>query len=104
VKKLINSPETMLGESLAGFAAAHSDLVMLDPELRFVRRRNVRPGKVALVSGGASDRHFEEIWRRCEDNSESAWIILMTWTSAALNIGRASMRDSIEKNAKGDAQ
>src|ERR1051325_8925372 len=54
MKKLINSPESMLSESLAGFAAAHSEIVALDPAGRFVRRRAGRAGKVALISGGAS--------------------------------------------------
>src|SRR6202171_3165432 len=54
MKKLINSPDTMLGESLAGFAAAHADIVVLDPALRLVRRRTPRAGKVALISGGGS--------------------------------------------------
>jgi dihydroxyacetone kinase-like protein len=54
MKKLINSPETMLSESLAGFAAAHADIVTLDSAGRFVQRRNLRPGKVALISGGGS--------------------------------------------------
>jgi phosphoenolpyruvate---glycerone phosphotransferase subunit DhaK len=54
MKKLINSPETVLSESLAGFAAAHADIVALDPACRFVRRRNLRAGKVALISGGGS--------------------------------------------------
>lgn len=54
MKKLINAPETALAESLDGFAAAHADVVTLDPERRFVRRRATVPGKVALVSGGGS--------------------------------------------------
>jgi dihydroxyacetone kinase-like protein len=54
MKKLINSPETMLSESLAGFAAAHADIVALDPACRFVQRRTLRAGKVALISGGGS--------------------------------------------------
>src|SRR5436190_4610646 len=54
MKKLINSPDLMLAESLAGFAAAHADIVLLDAERRFVRRRALRPGKVALISGGGS--------------------------------------------------
>src|SRR5438034_3773388 len=54
MKKLINSPETVLGESLAGFAAAHADIAVLDPDCRFVRRRTLRAGKVALISGGGS--------------------------------------------------
>src|ERR1043165_794932 len=54
MKKLINSPEPMLSESLAGFAAAHSELVALDTAKRFVRRRASHAGKVALISGGGS--------------------------------------------------
>ena len=54
MKKLINAPETVLGESLAGFAAAHHDIVLLGEEGKFIRRRNPTPGKVALISGGGS--------------------------------------------------
>lgn len=54
MKKLINRPDQVLAESLDGFAAAHADLVVLDSERRFVRRRNVRRDKVALLSGGGS--------------------------------------------------
>jgi dihydroxyacetone kinase-like protein len=54
MKKLINSPEAVLIESLAGFAAAHADIVVLDSANRFVRRKNLRAGKVALISGGGS--------------------------------------------------
>src|ERR1041385_8134003 len=54
MKKLINSPESVLSESLAGFAAAHAGIVALDPAGRFVRRRAARAGKVALISGGGS--------------------------------------------------
>src|SRR5881398_3097934 len=54
MKKLINTPELMLAESLAGFAAAHADIVSLGAEHKFVRRRELQPGKVALISGGGS--------------------------------------------------
>ncbi len=54
MKKLINDVETVLAESLDGFAAAHADIVSLGAERQFVRRRNVKPGKVALISGGGS--------------------------------------------------
>src|SRR4029077_5444927 len=50
MKKLINSPESVLSESLAGFAAAHAGIVALDPAGRFVRRRAGRTGKGALIS------------------------------------------------------
>src|SRR5271157_2190935 len=44
----------MLAEGLDGFAAAHAGLVALGLESKFVRRRNLTPGKVALISGGGS--------------------------------------------------
>jgi dihydroxyacetone kinase-like protein len=54
MKKFINSPQTFLEESLSGFAAAHQDLVVIGEEGKFVRRRTLKPGKVALISGGGS--------------------------------------------------
>lgn len=54
MKKLMNGADTILAESLDGFAAAHGDLVVLGEQRKFVRRRALKPGKVALVSGGGS--------------------------------------------------
>src|SRR5690242_20712749 len=54
VKKLINSVDDVLAESLDGFASAHADMVTLGAERKFVRRRDLNPKKVALVSGGGS--------------------------------------------------
>src|SRR5216117_3953035 len=54
MKKFINSVDGVLAESLDGLAAAHADLVVLGPERKFVRRRELNPRKVALVSGGGS--------------------------------------------------
>ena len=54
MKKFINHVDDFLTESLAGFAAAHGDLVVLNQEPVFVRRKSLKPGKVALVSGGGS--------------------------------------------------
>jgi phosphoenolpyruvate---glycerone phosphotransferase subunit DhaK len=54
MKKLINDVEAILAESLDGFAAAHADIVTLGAERQFVRRRETKPGKVALISGGGS--------------------------------------------------
>lgn len=54
MKKLINSPATVLSESLAGFASAHADLVVLGENDAFVRRAELSPGKVAIISGGGS--------------------------------------------------
>jgi phosphoenolpyruvate---glycerone phosphotransferase subunit DhaK len=54
MKKLINDVETVLAESLDGFAAAHADIVTLGVDRQFVRRQQLTPGKVALISGGGS--------------------------------------------------
>ena len=54
MKKFVNSVDTMLAESLDGFAAAHAEIVALDAERKFVRRRVLSPKKVALISGGGS--------------------------------------------------
>ena len=54
MKKLINHVDTVLSESLDGFAAAHADIVTLGAARQFVRRRTLKTGKVALISGGGS--------------------------------------------------
>jgi phosphoenolpyruvate---glycerone phosphotransferase subunit DhaK len=54
MKKLINGADTVLEESLDGFAAAHADILLLSAERKFVRRRTLKSGKVALISGGGS--------------------------------------------------
>ena len=54
MKKFVNSVDTVLAESLDGFAAAHADIVALGAERKFVIRRALNPQKVALVSGGGS--------------------------------------------------
>jgi dihydroxyacetone kinase-like protein len=54
MKKLINAVEDVVSESLAGFCAAHSDIVRMGESAPCVLRRHLKPGKVALVSGGGS--------------------------------------------------
>jgi dihydroxyacetone kinase-like protein len=54
MKKLINDVANVLTESLDGFAAAHTDLVQLGEERKFIRRKALKAGKVALISGGGS--------------------------------------------------
>jgi phosphoenolpyruvate---glycerone phosphotransferase subunit DhaK len=55
MKKLINDPQDAMRESLAGFAAAHDDIlnVSFDP-VYVVRADAPVAGKVAIVSGGGS--------------------------------------------------
>src|SRR5579863_7600111 len=54
MKKLINDVENAMSESLAGFCAAHSDIVRIGEAAPFVQRRHLKPGKVTLISGGGS--------------------------------------------------
>ena len=54
MKKLINGTETVLSESLDGFARAHADILVLGEDRKFLRRKKLRRGKVGLISGGGS--------------------------------------------------
>ncbi len=54
MKKLINDVANVLTESLDGFVSAHQDIVSLGAEHKFVQRKVLKPGKVALISGGGS--------------------------------------------------
>jgi dihydroxyacetone kinase-like protein len=54
LKKLINTVEDVVSESLAGFCAAHADIVRMGETAPFVLRRQLTLGKVALLSGGGS--------------------------------------------------
>ncbi len=54
MKKLINSPEKVVDEALAGMAAAHADLIRVEEPNIIVRRDAPRPGKVGVISGGGS--------------------------------------------------
>ena len=55
MKKLINKPEDIVTESIAGLAAAHADLIKvhLDPDFIFRIDAPVKD-KVAIISGGGS--------------------------------------------------
>src|SRR5207253_10176349 len=55
MKKFLNDPADLVRESLAGLAAAHSDLLRYDAQAQIVVRAGApTQGKVALVSGGGS--------------------------------------------------
>ncbi|MDR1077631.1 MAG: dihydroxyacetone kinase subunit DhaK, partial [Propionibacteriaceae bacterium] len=55
MKKLINDATAVVGDSLAGFELAHSDLIRVDRQLNVVYRLDAPvTGKVGLVSGGGS--------------------------------------------------
>ena len=54
MKKLINATDQVLTESLSGFVSAHADLLELGTGGKFVRRKQLKPGKPVLISGGGS--------------------------------------------------
>ena len=54
MKKLINAPDEVLADSLAGVAAAHPSLVVNASERFITRAGGPRAGKVGLLSGGGS--------------------------------------------------
>ncbi|WP_035794077.1 dihydroxyacetone kinase subunit DhaK [Kitasatospora mediocidica] len=54
MKKLINSPESVLDDALAGIAAAHPELTVDRAARVILRAGGPRPGKVAVISGGGS--------------------------------------------------
>jgi dihydroxyacetone kinase-like protein len=55
LRKLLNDPEAVVRESLAGLAAAHGDILRVDAGAQIVVRADApRQGKVALISGGGS--------------------------------------------------
>lgn len=55
MKKLINDPTNVVAETLAGFQAAHADLVTVHFDPDYVVRADAPvQGKVGLVSGGGS--------------------------------------------------
>jgi phosphoenolpyruvate---glycerone phosphotransferase subunit DhaK len=54
MKKLINSPDAVVGEALAGLAAAHPSLSVDVENMVITRAGEPVAGKVGLVSGGGS--------------------------------------------------
>lgn len=55
MKKLINHPDTVVAEALAGMQAAHSDLIRVDLDERIIVRKSApMRGKVGVISGGGS--------------------------------------------------
>src|SRR2546421_5173458 len=55
MKKLINKPEDVVKEALAGMQAAHSALISVDIEQQVIVRKDAPvQGKVGVISGGGS--------------------------------------------------
>jgi dihydroxyacetone kinase-like protein len=54
MKKLINAPDRVVDEALAGMASAHADLIrVIEPNV-IVRKDAPKRGKVGIISGGGS--------------------------------------------------
>ena len=55
MKKLINNPDNVVKDALAGMAAAHADLIRVDVDLQLIVRNDAPvQGKVGIISGGGS--------------------------------------------------
>ncbi|GHV76450.1 dihydroxyacetone kinase subunit DhaK [Spirochaetia bacterium] len=54
MKKIINSPETLVTEMLKGLTLGYPQYVKQVPDSNVIARSNKKVGKVALVSGGGS--------------------------------------------------
>ena len=54
MKKLINAPDDVVDEALAGMLAAHPDYLRVEEPNIVVRKDAPRPGKVGIISGGGS--------------------------------------------------
>jgi dihydroxyacetone kinase-like protein len=54
MKKLINTPDSLVDDELAGMAAAHGDLIRIEEPNIVVRKDAPRQGKVGVISGGGS--------------------------------------------------
>lgn len=54
MKKIINQTDNIVMEMGKGFAKVHSALVEWNPRYKIIRRRELNPNKVAIVSGGGS--------------------------------------------------
>src|SRR5215216_807716 len=54
MKKLINVPDRLVDEELAGMALAHAGLLRVESPNIVIRKDAPRPGKVGVISGGGS--------------------------------------------------
>ncbi|WP_144792711.1 dihydroxyacetone kinase subunit DhaK [Kocuria palustris] len=53
-RSIVNDPDQLVPQALEGLVLTHPELLALDAEHRFVKRRTPAQGKVGLVSGGGS--------------------------------------------------
>ena len=76
MKKLINSPETVVTEALQGIAAAHPSLSVDIENKVIVRAGGPRPGKVGLAEEGADLAAVAAVAREVNERSRSFGVAL----------------------------
>jgi dihydroxyacetone kinase-like protein len=54
MQRILNNPDNIVDEMLKGFVKAHSDIVTVSGNPRVLKRKNLPPGKVGVVTGGGS--------------------------------------------------
>ncbi|MHB8478283.1 MAG: dihydroxyacetone kinase subunit DhaK [Steroidobacteraceae bacterium] len=85
MKKFMNGAESMLTESLSGFAKAHQDIIVVDQEFRYVRRKRAKAGgRVALISGGGGGHEPLQLGRRVNEMTRSMGVALSSCTVPAV--------------------
>src|SRR5881392_1429030 len=90
MKKLINDVDDVLAESLDGFAVAHADIVTLGSERKFVRRKELKPGKVALISGGGSGHEPLHAGAEAVDGGAGTLFIVKNYSGDMMNFQMAA--------------
>lgn len=54
MKKILNTPETLVVEMCEGMEKAHPDTLVFSRKNKIIRRKNLNKNKVSLISGGGS--------------------------------------------------
>ena len=54
MQRILNDPDNIVDEMLAGFLKVHQDVVTAGDNKRVVRAKNIKAGKVGVVTGGGS--------------------------------------------------
>ena len=54
MQRILNNPDDVVDEMLKGFVKIHSDIVSATDNPRVIKRKDITPGKVGVVTGGGS--------------------------------------------------
>jgi dihydroxyacetone kinase-like protein len=54
MQRILNNPDDIVDEMLKGFVKVHSDIVTVTDNPRVIKRKDIPPGKVGVVTGGGS--------------------------------------------------